>query len=85
MLPASAVIEEHLRFVLNQIKASITVCSDWARGAAGVRYSYTVELPDTGKQRFLLPASRIRPTAREAARAVTAMAGDIAARLDQVQ
>ena len=70
---------------MKMLPASFTICSDWARGAAGVRYSYTVELPDTGKQRFLLPASRIRPTAREAARAVTAMAGDIAARLDQVQ
>ena len=29
---------------------------DWAKGEAGIKYSYTVELPDTGKFGFLLPA-----------------------------
>ena len=29
---------------------------DWAKGGANIKYSYTVELPDTGKFRFELPA-----------------------------
>ena len=29
---------------------------DWAKGVANIKYSYTVELPDTGKFRFELPA-----------------------------
>ena len=29
---------------------------DWAKGGANIKYSYTVELPDTGKYGFLLPA-----------------------------
>lgn len=32
---------------------------DWAKGGAGVKFSYTVELPDTGKHGFILPAHRI--------------------------
>eukprot|EP00090_Calanus_glacialis_P010672 TRINITY_DN19117_c1_g1_i1.p1 TRINITY_DN19117_c1_g1~~TRINITY_DN19117_c1_g1_i1.p1 ORF type:complete len:281 (-),score=64.59 TRINITY_DN19117_c1_g1_i1:14-856(-) len=50
---------------------------DWAKGSAGIKYSYTIELPDTGRHRFLLPARRIRTTAREAANAVKAMAEDL--------
>ena len=50
---------------------------DWAKGSAGIKYSYTIELPDTGKYRFVLPASRIDRTAREAVRAVKAMAEDL--------
>jgi len=38
---------------------------DWAKGVAGVKYSYTVELRDTGLYGFQLPASQILPTARE--------------------
>ena len=29
---------------------------DWAKGGAGIKYSYTVELPDTGRHGFILPA-----------------------------
>jgi len=38
---------------------------DWAYGSAGVKYSYTVELRDTGSYGFTLPASQIRPTGTE--------------------
>ena len=51
---------------------------DWAKGSAGIKYSYTIELPDTGRYKFLLPASRIGSTVREAARAVKAMGEDLA-------
>jgi len=33
---------------------------DWAKGGAGIKYSYTVELPDTGDYGFLLPARFIK-------------------------
>merc|ERR1711860_138306 len=29
---------------------------DWAKGVAGIKYSYTVELPDEGRYGFALPA-----------------------------
>ena len=29
---------------------------DWAKGGAGIKFSYTVELPDTGRHGFILPA-----------------------------
>ncbi|XP_017891839.1 carboxypeptidase B-like [Ceratina calcarata] len=38
---------------------------DWAKGVAGIKYVYTVELRDRGTYGFLLPASQIVPTARE--------------------
>lgn len=38
---------------------------DWAKGVAGVKYSYTIELRDTGNYGFLLPASQIIPTGEE--------------------
>ncbi|XP_033334246.2 carboxypeptidase B [Megalopta genalis] len=38
---------------------------DWAKGVAGIKYAYTVELRDRGTYGFLLPASQIMPTARE--------------------
>ncbi len=37
------------------------------------RYSYTVELPDTGNNGFILPASQILPVAKEALAATIAM------------
>ena len=53
---------------------------DWAKGEAGIKYSYTVELPDTGRHHFLLPPARISGTVREAARAVRAMAAELVRR-----
>ena len=50
---------------------------DWAKGEAGIKYSYTVELPDTGRHHFILPPARISGTVREAARAVKAMAAEL--------
>ncbi|XP_065567648.1 carboxypeptidase B-like [Artemia franciscana] len=38
---------------------------DWAKGGAGVKYSYTLELRDTGFYGFQLPARLIMPTAVE--------------------
>lgn len=38
---------------------------DWALGSAGIPYSYSVELRDTGRYGFLLPREQILPTAEE--------------------
>lgn len=38
---------------------------DWAKGTLKLKYSYTVELRDTGKHGFMLPASEIINTGRE--------------------
>jgi hypothetical protein len=47
---------------------------DWAKAVAGVRYSYTVELRDGGRQGFLLSASHIDASGDEMYNAVRAMA-----------
>ena len=38
---------------------------DWALGEAGIPYSYGMELRDTGRYGFILPADQIIPTAEE--------------------
>lgn len=38
---------------------------DWAKGVAGFKYSYTVELRDTGYYGFLAPPSEIKPCGEE--------------------
>ncbi|ELT88949.1 hypothetical protein CAPTEDRAFT_180996 [Capitella teleta] len=47
---------------------------DWAKGVAGVKYAYTVELRDTGRHGFILPASEIQQTGREMLQAVRVLA-----------
>lgn len=39
---------------------------DWAKALLKLKYAYTIELRDTGKYGFLLPARYIIPTAKEA-------------------
>jgi len=50
---------------------------DWAFGGAGIPYSYTIELPDTGSYGFILPASRIEGVGKETMNAVKAMLMDL--------
>ena len=54
---------------LNVFSSFVDVASggsdDWAKGIAGVKYSYTIELRDSGHHGFLLPASAIEPTGKE--------------------
>ncbi|XP_046673648.1 carboxypeptidase B-like [Homalodisca vitripennis] len=50
---------------------------DWAKGQAGVKYAYTVELPDTGRYGFILPATYIQPVAKEAFAAVRVLAQEV--------
>lgn len=46
---------------------------DYAHGIAGIEYSYTMELPDTGVHGFLLPPDQIVPVGEETIAAVAAM------------
>jgi len=39
--------------------------ADWALGAAGIQFSISMELRDTGEYGFILPADQIIPTAEE--------------------
>lgn len=48
--------------------------ADYAYGVCGVRFSYAVELRDTGRYGFLLPASQIIPSGEETFEAVKALA-----------
>ncbi|KAJ8893921.1 hypothetical protein PR048_006522 [Dryococelus australis] len=47
---------------------------DWAKGVAGIKYAYTIELPDKGHHGFMLPASRIIPTGKETFAAIKTIA-----------
>ena len=38
---------------------------DYTYGAAGIKYSYSIELRDKGRYGFLLPADQIVPTGEE--------------------
>merc|ERR1712223_82443 len=46
---------------------------DWAKGGAGIKYSYTIELPDTGRYGFILPASKAKGVGQEAVTLTKAM------------
>ena len=43
---------------------------DWAKAILKIKYAYTIELRDTGKHGFVLPAQYIVATAKEALAAV---------------
>ena len=47
--------------------------SDWAYEKAGIKYSYTIELRDTGTYGFLLPRQQIIPTGEETFNGLLAM------------
>jgi hypothetical protein len=54
---------------------------DWAKGVAGVRYSYTVEMRDAGERGMILPAQQIVPTAEETWAGIYAASVELAHRL----
>ena len=53
------------------------ISMDWAKGTAGVKYSYVVEMRGGGTYGFLAPPSEILPTGQENWAGVVAMATDI--------
>ncbi|KAK3591371.1 hypothetical protein CHS0354_040333 [Potamilus streckersoni] len=48
--------------------------ADWTYAKAGIKYSYGVELRDTGKYGFLLPSDQIIPSGEETLRGLVALA-----------
>ena len=50
---------------------------DWAAGSLNISFSYTVELPDTGRHGFLLPARRIKSVGQEAFAGFKAMVQEL--------
>ena len=46
---------------------------DYIYGHLGVKYTFSMELRDTGKYGFLLPSKLIKPTAKEAFEGIKAM------------
>lgn len=50
---------------LNFPDAAAGGADDYAKGACGVKYSYTVELRDTGLHGFVAPTSYIIPAGEE--------------------
>lgn len=52
---------------------------DFAKGVAGIKYSYCYELRDKGRFGFLLPANQIMPSCKETFEGVKSMAEDVMA------
>lgn len=50
---------------------------DWAYGVLGVKYAFALELRDTGRYGFALPANQIMPTGMETFAAIKAMAMEL--------
>ena len=50
---------------------------DWARGVAGIKYAYALELRDLGRYGFLLPVSQIIPSGEEVLSAILKVADHI--------
>lgn len=50
---------------------------DWAYGVLGVKYAFALELRDTGRYGFILPANQIIPTGLETFAAIKEMAKEL--------
>lgn len=46
---------------------------DYAHGVAGIRFAYTIELPDQGRRGFILPPSEIIPVGQETLMGLSSM------------
>lgn len=68
-------INDHLYIVIMiMIVDAADGCSvDWGHGTLGAKYSYVVELRDTGRYGFTLPESQIIPTGQETYAGVMAL------------
>lgn len=60
--------------IANIIYVASGSSADWTYGKLGVKYSYGVELRDTGKYGFLLPDDQILPSGHETLQALIALA-----------
>lgn len=58
----------------NILYAAAGGSDDWAHGTAGIKYSYTIELRDTGENGFVLPKEQIIESGDETFAALLDMA-----------
>ncbi|CAG2218727.1 Zinc carboxypeptidase,Carboxypeptidase O,Carboxypeptidase B [Mytilus edulis] len=65
--------------VYNALYAAEGVSLDYAKGQAGIKYCYTVELRDKDQYGFLLPQNQITPTCEETMDGIMALVGYIKA------
>ena len=49
----------------NCVDLNVGTSQDWAKGVAGVNYSYTIEIRGAGERGMILPAKQIVPTSEE--------------------
>ncbi|XP_078573698.1 carboxypeptidase B-like [Branchiostoma floridae x Branchiostoma japonicum] len=63
----------------NLLYAASGMSCDWAYTVAGIKYSYTIQLRDTGQYGFVLPADQIRPSADEFFAGLLVVAEQVAA------
>ena len=61
------------RFILFIVDVASGGSDDWAMGVAGIKYSYTFELRDTGNYGFLIPPNQIVDSGIETFEATAAM------------
>ena len=54
---------------------------DWAKGVAGVKYSYTLEMRDVGERGMIVPAQQIISIAEETWAGLHAVAVELGRRL----
>lgn len=50
---------------------------DWAKGQAGLKYAFTIEMRDTGRHGFVMPANHILSSGKEALAAVRTLAQEV--------
>lgn len=65
---------EHLRFLFSRLDNAAGGSIDWTYKELGVNYSYALELRDTGKYGFVLPACYIPVSGKETSKAFIAAA-----------
>ena len=68
-------------FYLISTDAAAGGSADWGYEIAKAKYSYTIELRDTGTYGFQLPASQLVPTATETTAALITLAKQVQASL----
>lgn len=66
--------------LIGRPNGSVGSSIDWVKGDVGVKYAYTLELRDSGRFGFLLPAKQIVPSGRETWVAVYASVLELAKR-----
>lgn len=72
-------------YLIGSVPDLLTLASgtsqDWAKGVAGVNYSYTIEIRGAGERGMILPAKQIVPTSEETWAGILAAASELADRL----